>query len=72
MYSLTALQLLAVTKSEHLKHERSYTIFNDLIENLKSLNNEGKIIYQLIYYDNCPCKHIKMMNEQYYTLNGHL
>ena len=41
MYTLTGIQLLAVANVNFLRNEKSYEIFNDVIENLNELNGNG-------------------------------
>lgn len=43
-YTLTALQLYAVTNEKALKGEKSATIFKNLIETINILNSEGLIL----------------------------
>ena len=41
MYSLTAIQLLAVTKVSVMKHNKSISIFQDVINDLNKLSGDG-------------------------------
>ena len=43
-YTLTALQLYAVTNVKRLREEKSASIFNSLIDNINMLYNEGMIL----------------------------
>jgi hypothetical protein len=36
---LTSIQLLFVAKTQSLKHEKSYHLFRDFIDNINKLNN---------------------------------
>ena len=41
MYTLTAIQLLAVTKVSTMKNNKSIAIFQDVIDDLNKLSGEG-------------------------------
>ena len=40
-YTLSAIQLLAVTKYELLKNEKSFSVLDDFIEAINKLNDPG-------------------------------